>query len=110
MKILLDENISWRIIKELADSFNEVFHVNQIFGKRPMDTDIWNYARENQFMIITYDSDFIDISELRGAPPKIIWFRFGNASRNYIINKIKSNIDRIKELYNDDELNILEIY
>lgn len=110
MNILLDENITWKIAKDLLSMFDNVLHINQISLKRLDDYEIWNYARKNNYTIITYDSDFADISLLRGNPPKIIWLRFGNASKEMILNKIISNIDRIREFDNNEDLNVLEIY
>lgn len=42
------------------------------------DREIWTFARDNDYSIVTFDSDFFDLSNLLGCPPKIIWLRFGN--------------------------------
>ncbi|MDQ1265198.1 MAG: hypothetical protein QG635_348 [Bacteroidota bacterium] len=81
MKLLLDHNISWRIISVLTKHFEESKHVNQIGSRRLTDLMIWEYARKNYYIIVTYDSDFSDISLLRGIPPKVIWLRFGNTRK-----------------------------
>jgi predicted nuclease of predicted toxin-antitoxin system len=38
------------------------------------------FAEREGYTIVTKDSDFTDLSSLRGAPPKVIWVRIGNSS------------------------------
>ena len=61
------------------------------------DTDIWEYARKNQYSIVTFDADFYDISIIYGHPPKIIWIREGNLSTAEIAGLIRQNKDVIRE-------------
>ncbi len=49
------------------------------------DVEIWNFAKIENFVIVTFDSDFYDISLINGCPPKIIWIRKGNLTTNQII-------------------------
>jgi len=44
------------------------------------DMDIWNYALDNGYIIITKDNDFVDLLELNGFPPKIVLLKTGNNS------------------------------
>lgn len=86
MKLLLDANLSWRLIKKLAPYFHEVNHVDQLGIQIPAkDTEIWQYAKENQFLIVTNDDDFMRLLILKGFPPKIILLRMGNQSNEHVI-------------------------
>ena len=76
------------------------------------DFDIWLYAKENDYTIVTFDSDFYDVSITRGSPPKIIWLRIGNTSTNFIANVLKENFELIRLFIHDAsyrEINCLEI-
>jgi predicted nuclease of predicted toxin-antitoxin system len=42
------------------------------------DTQIWEYAKEHDFVIVSKDSDFQSRSLLYGSPRKFIWLRVGN--------------------------------
>jgi predicted nuclease of predicted toxin-antitoxin system len=54
MKILLDANISWKLVNSLTPIFGECNHVDLIGLKIPTeDIDIWNYALNNGYIIIT---------------------------------------------------------
>jgi predicted nuclease of predicted toxin-antitoxin system len=110
MKLLIDENITWRSIKPLSEFFEEVKHVNQISNSRMSDIEIWNFAKDNGYTILTYDTDFLNLSTLRGIPPKIILLRFGNLQRHLFINKINSKLELIHTFDLSNEIGILEIY
>ena len=45
---------------------------------------MWVYAEQEILAIVTRDADFVDLSTLRGVPPKIIWLRIGNCTRGQI--------------------------
>ena len=53
--------------------------------------------------IVRFDSDFYDLSLVKGIPPKIIWFRTGNKTTNSIANIIRHNKDVIDEFLNNPE-------
>jgi predicted nuclease of predicted toxin-antitoxin system len=66
----------------LSEQFGECIHVNKTNLSKPAkDTDIWNYAAANGYIIVTQDSDFLNLFETRGYPPKIILLRIGNIGR-----------------------------
>jgi len=67
MKLLIDENISWRIVKPLQEFYPDTIHVNRTNIAQPSkDTLIWEYAKKNNFIIVTNDEDFIDLLTLKG--------------------------------------------
>lgn len=73
MKLLLDENLSWRMIKPLQPFFKEVVHVANLQIAQPVDDiSIWEYAKKNNFTILSKDDDFEKIVLLRKAPPKLV--------------------------------------
>lgn len=82
MKLLLDANLSWRLIPVLKEHFGECTHINKTDLPKPAsDTEIWNYASANSYAIVTQDSDFLNFFETKGFPPKIILIRVGNMDR-----------------------------
>ncbi|WP_353567771.1 DUF5615 family PIN-like protein [Haloferula sargassicola] len=87
MRLLLDQNLSHRLIAALHDLFPAALHVRQIGMAESDDLAIWEYAKAHQLVIVTQDSDYSDWNKLRGAPPKIVWLRCGNASVEQIRGK-----------------------
>jgi len=80
MKLLLDENLSPKLVRSLADSFPGSAHVEDCRLGAAADEEIWDFAKENDFAIVTKDSDFYDRGSLYGSPPKVIWLCVGNRS------------------------------
>lgn len=72
MKLLFDQNISYKIVKRLQQNFPQCAYFSQLGLVNAKDISIWNYAKENGCCIVTFDYDFIDFSILKGAPPKVI--------------------------------------
>lgn len=80
MKLLFDQNLSPRLPSILADLYPDSVHVREVGLRDAQDTDIWDYARLNGFVIVSKDSDFQQRSLLYGHPPKFIWLRVGNCT------------------------------
>lgn len=110
MKLLLDANISWKLCSLLTPHFGECTHVNKTSLPVPAaDTRIWNYARENGCIIVTQDSDFLNLLQAKGYPPKIILLRTGNISTQEaerILLQAKSSIEELDQ----KDLGLLEIW
>lgn len=80
LKLLLDENLSFRLAKHLSAYFTEVMHVStKSLSSRP-DREIWQAAKLNNWVIVTNDSDFQFLSSVQGCPPKVVRINSGNKS------------------------------
>jgi len=109
MKLLFDQNISFRVLRLLPDSFADCRHVRSVGLNDCDDAKIWQYAKQNGFTVVTFDADFFDISILKGFPPKIIWFRTGNLTTSEIAESIILNYANIATFIDNPDLNCLEI-
>jgi predicted nuclease of predicted toxin-antitoxin system len=109
IKLLLDQNLSFKIKSRVNDFFNGIQHTSDFKLIESSDFEIWNHAKNNNFCIVTFDSDFIDISVLNGFPPKIIWLRFGNSSTQGISQILINNHLIINEFLLSSENAYLEI-
>ena len=59
INLLLDANISWKFTTRLQPYFDMCFHVDFIGLSVPAkDAEIWNYALNNLFIIVTNDDVF----------------------------------------------------
>lgn len=96
MKLLFDENLSPRLVGDLADLFPESRHVRDAGLASAQDTAVWRYATENGFTIVSKDSDFHQRSFLFGAPPKVIWVSLGNCTTAEISETLRSQAERIR--------------
>ncbi len=109
MKVLFDENVSPRLVAALSDVFPGSVHVRGIGLARATDDAIWVYARDRGLTIVSKDSDFHQVSFLRGPPPKVIWIRRGNCSTADIEALLRSNRTEILAFGTDEEAAFLAL-
>ena len=111
MKLLLDANISWRITKLIESSFPACFHSKDIPVNQPAkDLEIWEYARKNNFTILTHDDDFEKLLLLKGVSSKAITLMTFNKTTNEFSELLISKKETIQSFIQNEELMILEIY
>jgi len=113
MKLLLDQNISFRLAKSLQDIFPGTAQVREVGLENSKDVNIWQYARDNGFVMVTFDADFYDISLIKGTPPKIIWLRTGNLTSSNIERVLRENAESIiafSTLKQNEQLTCLKIF
>lgn len=78
MKLLFDQNLSYKLCRQLADVFPESTQARLLELQTADDREIWQRAAEGDYLLVTQDADFADRAALIGPPPKIIWLRCGN--------------------------------
>ena len=107
MKLLLDENLSDRIINRIIDLYPESEHVKTLALKNTDDTIIWEFAKANSFVIVSKDSDFHQRSLLYGHPPKFIYLRIGNSPTSKIVEILRDNFAKIVQFDSSETESIL---
>lgn len=111
MKLLLDANISWRIVKLIENDFPDCFHSKDIPINQPAkDIEIWEFAGKNDFTILTHDDDFEKLLLLKGVPPKVIILKTFNKNTKQLSELLISKREIIESFILNNELMILEIY
>lgn len=94
MKLLLDQNLSHRLVKSLNECYPGSNQVALLNMGDADDKAIWDYAKENDYVIVTQDADFQELSMLLGGPPQIIWLTCGNQRKAVVLEKPISQRDR----------------
>lgn len=101
MRLLFDQNLAPRLVRDLADIFPESEHLRDLGMTRASDREIWDHAKEAGFVVVSKDNDFQQMSFLFGPPPKVIWIRRGNCSVEETEEILRSNSARIHEFESD---------
>jgi predicted nuclease of predicted toxin-antitoxin system len=101
MKLLFDENLSFRLVAAIADIYPDSLHVREAGLLGAEDLLVWNYAADHDFLLTSKDTDFYERSLVFGAPPKIIWLRTGNCSVNETITLLRSQYIIIRHFSED---------
>lgn len=109
MKLLFDQNISHRILKLLPEQFAGSTSIKKEELINTSDLEIWEFAKRNNYFIVTQDSDFDALNTLFGFPPKIIWIRSGNLKTKDILDILIEYYSDLVKFESDIELGCFEI-
>jgi len=85
MKLLLDENLSRRLLPQLA------------------------HVYPNAYVIVTKDDDFSALSALRRHPPRIIKLTLGNSDNAKVLASLLANSEQIAERFADTAVALVEL-
>jgi len=104
MKVIVDNNLSNRVAAFLDKTFKGSAHVEKFrLDENTEDAQIWKFAKEKGFTILTKDNDFEAMSRLFGCPPKVIQLTCGNKSTSEIISILTRGITEIRAFIGDKE-------
>ena len=109
MKLLFDENLSPKLAELLSDIFPDSTHVRDVGLKSADDPDVWKYAHDNGFIIVSKDADMHDRSLLFGYPPKVVWIRLGNCSTRQVSELIRREKVLISNFIEDETASFLAL-
>jgi predicted nuclease of predicted toxin-antitoxin system len=109
VKLLLDQNISRRLLPALELAFPASTQVQLLGLQTAQDAAIWRFALDEGFAIVTKDSDFVEMSALHGFPPKIIWLNVGNVSNTVIRDKLVEQLASIQQFLDSNDDGVFEI-
>lgn len=101
MKLLFDQNISFRVANRLRPVFPGCGQVRELNLENKTDREIWSFAKTEYFTIVTFDADFYDLVTLYGHPPKVVWLRMGNTSSDNLITVLQNHAEIIKAFVSD---------
>ena len=107
MKLLLDQNVSRRLVAALSDLFPDSNHVALCDLERADDDRVWEFAKAEGFTIVTKDTDFHQLALFRGPPPKVIWVRLGNCRTHELEALVRTCVPDIAEFDDDPESALL---
>ena len=110
MKLLLDQNLSYRLIESLSACYPGTEQVERLGLGEADDRTIWAYAQQEGYSIVTQDADFYEYSILEGGPPLIIWLKHGNQARQVVLEKLVNEREVIEAAGADPTIWCVEIY
>jgi predicted nuclease of predicted toxin-antitoxin system len=108
-KLIFDENLSARLVRDLADLCPGSIHVGAVDLLGASDLALWEHAQQQDLVIVTKDEDFHRFSTLYGPPPQIIWIRIGNCSTDDVARLLRSQWSEIEDFFADDEAAFLAL-
>lgn len=109
MRLLLDQNLSSRLSARLGLIYPGMIHVSDLGLSAASDEEVWNAALREGCLIVTKDSDFVDLQVLRGFPPKVLWLRLGNCATSRIEDVLRAHAGDIAAFGADTEAGLLAL-
>ena len=109
MKLLLDENLSRRIVPFLQTVFPGSTQIALLGLESASDSEIWQYAKDHGFVIVSRDSDFQERSLVAGHPPQVIWLKIPNRSKTVVLNILLEHHAEIELALTEQNLACVEL-
>lgn len=109
MKLLLDENLSRRIVPFLQTAYPGSSQVALLNLEGASDSEVWQYAKNNDFVIVSRDSDFQERSLVAGHPPQVVWLKIPNRSKTVVLNIRLDHHTEIEQALFEQNLACVEI-
>jgi predicted nuclease of predicted toxin-antitoxin system len=109
MKLLIDQNISHRIIHKAT--YPDAVHVRDLNLHDKNDPEIFMFARKRGYhAIVTLDEDFSFLLQSHGIPPKIVWLRTGNCSTSELAKVLLAKQSEILQFIESEQHDCMEIF
>ncbi len=109
MKLLLDENLSRRMVPALQLAFPGSSQVVLTGLQSASDAEVWDYAKANGFVLVSKDDDFVALSGLRGHPPRLIKLSLGNCRNQQVIDALLGQQALIEGAFADQSVSMVEV-
>jgi len=107
VKLLFDENLSPRLVELLREHYSDSEQVRRARMGGATDRQVWDFAIQGNFVIVSKDDDFRQRSFLEGAPPKVVWLQVGNAGTQAIAELLVRDKQRIRDFAEEEESALL---
>jgi predicted nuclease of predicted toxin-antitoxin system len=101
VKLLLDENLSRRLVPALQARFPGSSQVALLGLERAADTQLCDHAAKHDFVICSKDDDFQRLVAARGYRPRLIHVSLGNASNDAVLAALLAAADRLHVAFDD---------
>ena len=109
MKLLLDENLSRRLVPLLQQEFPGTTQVTLLGLESASDQVIWLRAKQDGYVVVTRDADFQELSLVWGAPPKVIRLRTPNLNRMAVLKMLLDHKAEIHQYLEIDSMSSVEL-
>lgn len=99
MTIWVDAHLSPAIATWITSTFGvEAVALRDLGLRDAEDPEIFEAAKAQRAIVITKDSDFVDLVDRLGSPPQIIWLTCGNTSNTRLREILSETLPRALEL------------
>ena len=99
MIVWIDAQLSPALAPWIRETFGfDAYAVRDLGLRDAKDLEIFLAAREAQAIVLTKDSDFIDLLQRLGPPPLVIWLTCGNTSNRRLREILEGRLVQALEI------------
>ncbi len=109
MKLLLDENLSHRLVPALQADYPGSTQVTLAGLGAADDQAVWRHALDSGFVIVTKDDDFLDLAAYHGAPPVVIRLVLGNCRNEQVLAVLHAHRQAIQDVVDRGDVGVIEL-
>ncbi|MFO1226998.1 DUF5615 family PIN-like protein [Roseateles sp.] len=109
MKLLLDENLSHRLVPGLQAAYPGSGQVTLLGLSGADDHAVWRYARDQGYVVVTKDDDFLDLAAHYGPPPVVLRLLLGNCSNDRVLTALVDHQSSIMERIEAGDVGVIEL-
>lgn len=109
MKLLLDENLSRRIVPALQAAWPGSSQVSLLGLEGATDAELCAFAAAHGFVLVSKDDDFHRLVAARGYRPRLLHLALGNASNDAVLAALLADAQRIGEAFLDPAVGVVTV-
>jgi predicted nuclease of predicted toxin-antitoxin system len=105
MKLLIDAQLSPSIAAWINDNYPN-YRAVSVWAAELRDKNdkyIYDFAKKNNFILVSKDSDFIRLIENFGCPPHLVWITMGNTSNRELRIALEKSLDNVLRVIQEGE-------
>lgn len=109
MKLLLDENLSRRLVPALQAGFPGSSQVSLLGLERATDAQLCEHAAQHGFVLCSKDDDFQRLVAARGYRPRLVHLALGNAGNDAVLAGLLAAADRLHAAFDDPATGVVVV-
>jgi predicted nuclease of predicted toxin-antitoxin system len=109
VKLLLDENLSRRLVPALQAQFPGSSQVALLGLERSTDAQLCDYAALHGFVLCSKDDDFHRLVAARNYRPRLIHLAMGNAGNDAVLATLLAAAERLRRAFDDPATGVVVI-
>jgi predicted nuclease of predicted toxin-antitoxin system len=100
MKFLVDANLPFKLALKLKELGFDTIHTDELTNKeKTTDKEIRKVSLDQDRIVITKDSDFLDSHLLQTVPEKLLYISTGNITNRELLSLLEKYIVTITKLF-----------
>lgn len=108
MNFLVDNQLPDALCNFLTAQAHQSSHVLSLHLDEASDLQIWDYATNGDWIVVSKDEDFLHLANRPGDTGKLLWVRIGNCRKQTLLRAFERELPEIVRAF-DEGVRVVEI-